>query len=319
MSSTIELIRNRGMTFADYYVSYPLCCPSRVSLLTGRYAHNHDVRGNIPPEGGYPGFISHPAASHNLATWLNAAGYRTIHIGKVLNGYGEPPYSDETSVSPGWDAWYGVLASESTHYYYGYRLNVNGEVQGPFGDPGSWETREYGSRDDVSCPLPTAPQPCNYITDHLTRVANEEISATPGDRPFYLQLDYTSPHGDFRRPAGPEPAPRHSNLLTDALLPHGTGEGLDEADVSDKPIFIRQAPRLSADDLRTYTVYYEKQLEALRSVDEGVASIIQTLGALHRLRNTYVIFTSDNGYFFGEHRLLGGKFLAYERRPTSPS
>jgi N-acetylglucosamine-6-sulfatase len=313
MSSTLELIAGRGMTFTNYYVPYPLCCPSRVSLLTGRYAHNHNVRGNIQPDGGYTGFASQPAWSHNLATWLEAAGYRTIHIGKFLNGYGDAPYDDGTTVPPGWDAWHTVVESDTMHYYYGYRLNVDGQIEGPFGDSGSWETREYGARDDVGCAFPTiTTPPCYYITDYLTNAATAEILATPRVRPFYLQVDYTSPHGDYRRPAGPEPAARHSNLFAGAQLPHDRQEGLDEGNVGDKPRFIREAPQLTADDQRNYEVYYQKQLEALRSVDEGVQRIIETLGWAGRLRNTYVIFTSDNGFFFGEHRLLGGKFLAYE-------
>src|SRR6476646_5598705 len=96
MPNTLNLIAKRGMTFNRYYVSYPLCCPSRVSLLTGRYAHNHNVRGNVPPNGGFPGFTFRGAMTHNLAVWLNQAGYRTIHIGKFLNGYGDEPYDNGT-------------------------------------------------------------------------------------------------------------------------------------------------------------------------------------------------------------------------------
>ncbi len=99
MPNTRALIAERGVTFSRYYTPYSLCAPSRASLLTGRYAHNNDVRGNVPPEGGYPGFASRAAYTHNLAIWLQAGGYRTIHVGKFLNGYGEPPYSSPTEVA----------------------------------------------------------------------------------------------------------------------------------------------------------------------------------------------------------------------------
>ncbi len=89
-------------------------------------------------------------------------------------------------------------------------------------------------------------------------------------------------------------------------------KGFDEGNVSDKPRFIREAEHLTPNEKRTYKVYYEKQLESLRAIDDGVKEIVDTLGQLHRLRNTYILFTSDNGFFFGEHRLIGGKFLAYE-------
>ena len=313
MPNTIDLLAKRGMTFNRYYVSYPLCCPSRTSLLTGRYAHNHNVRGNVPPEGGFTGFSIRKAFSHNIATWLQGAGYRTIHVGKFLNGYGDEPFDNGTTVPPGWSAWHSVLKADTDHYYYGYRLNNNGAISPPYGDSGSWDTREYGVRDDPGCPLaPLNGLPCLYATDVFTSMAAQEIEGTSPTRPFYLQLDYTAPHGDFRRPAGPEPAPRHYDWFWGAKVPHDRSEGLNEGNANDKPSFIRNAPYLSGTELRIYRVYWEKQLDSLRSIDDGVAAIVKTLGKMQRLRNTYIVFTSDNGFFFGEHRLAGGKFLAYE-------
>ncbi len=313
MPNTLASIAAKGMTFNRYYVSYPLCCPSRVSLMTGRYAHNHNVRGNVPPNGGYTGFSFRQAATHNIATWLQGAGYRTIHIGKFLNGYGDEPFDDGKTVPPGWSAWHSVLKADTDHYFYGYTLNDNGVLDGPFGDSGSWDTREYGQRDDFGCPFaPLNGQPCLYETDVLTRIASEEMQGTPETQPFYLQLDYTAPHGDFRRPAGPEPATRHYDAFTGAPYPHGTAEGFNEGNVNDKPRFIREASYLSPTETHTYRVYYQKALESLRAIDDGVQQVVATLGAMHRLRNTYIVFTSDNGFFYGEHRLTGGKFLAYE-------
>ncbi len=313
MPNTLDMIAKRGETFNRYYVSYPLCCPSRVSLLTGRYAHNHGVKGNVQPNGGYSGFAARGAFAHNLAVWLQNAGYKTIHIGKFLNGYGEAPYSNPTEVPPGWSSWHTVEAADSTHFYYGYELNNNGVVDGPYGDPGNLETREYPVKDSPGCPFaPTNGLPCYYETDKLTEIATDELAETPVEQPFYLQLDYTAPHGDFRRPAGPEPPPRYENLFKGARVPHGRSEGFDEGNVADKPRFIREAPHLTLDDKHTYRVYWDKQLEALRGIDDGVKQIIDTLGAEGRLRNTYILYTSDNGFFFGEHRLIGGKFLAYE-------
>ena len=313
MPYTLSLIANRGVTFNRYYVPYPLCCPSRTSLLTGRYSHNNNVRGNVPPNGGYTGFKARQAYSHNLATWLQADGYRTIHIGKFLNGYGDEPFDNGTDVPPGWSAWHTVLRADTNHYFYGYTLNNNGSLDGPYGDPGSWDTREYGERDDFGCPsAPLNGKPCFYETDTFNTMAYQELTQTSPEQPFYLQMDYTAPHGDFRRPAGPEPALRHYNTFAGAPYPHGRSEGFNEGNVNDKPRFIREAPYLSLNDIHTYRVYYQKALESLRSVDEGVKLIVDTLGGLHRLRNTYIIFTSDNGFFYGEHRLTGGKFLAYE-------
>jgi N-acetylglucosamine-6-sulfatase len=313
MPNTLSLIAGRGITFNRYYVSYPLCCPSRVSLMTGRYAHNSNVRGNVQPNGGYTGFKARGAFTHNIATWLQGAGYRTIHIGKFLNGYGDAPYDNGTDVPPGWSAWHTVENADTHHYFYGYSLNDNGTIDGPFGDSGSWDTREYGERDYFGCPTVTIEEkPCLYETDVLTRIAAEELSGTSPEQPFYLQLDYTAPHGDFRRPAGPEPASRHYTLFDGAPYPRDREQGFNEGNVNDKPRFIREAPYLSLNDIHTYRVYYQKALASLRAIDDGVKTVIDTLGVQHRLRNTYIIFTSDNGFFYGEHRLTGGKFLAYE-------
>jgi N-acetylglucosamine-6-sulfatase len=313
MPNTLAAIAGKGISFNRYYIPYPLCCPSRVSLLTGRYAHNHNVRGNVPPNGGSTGFSFRLANNHNLATWLQAAGYRTIHVGKFLNGYGDEPYDDGKYVPPGWNAWHSVVKADTHHYFYGYTLNNNGMLEGPIGDPGSWDTREYGPRDDFGCPFAALNGlPCLYATDVFTRIASEEMFGTPSEQPFYLQLDYTAPHGDFRRPAGPEPATRHYDSFSGAPYPHGPSEGFNEGNVNDKPLFIRQASYLSPTETHAYRVYYQKGLESLRAVDDGVQQILNTLGAMGRLRNTYVIFTSDNGFFYGEHRLTGGKFLAYE-------
>lgn len=313
MPNTLASIAGKGMTFNRYYDSYPLCCPARVTTLTGRYAHNHNVRGNVPPNGGSTGFSFRQANSHNVATWLQGAGYRTVHIGKFLNGYGDEPFDDGKYVPPGWNAWHSVLKADTHHYFYGYTLNDNGTIDGPFGDSGSWETREYGERDDFGCPAaPLNGKPCLYLTDVMTRIAWEELLGTPPGQPFYLQLDYTAPHGDFRRPAGPEPAPRHYETFAGAPYPHDRSEGFNEGNVNDKPRFIREASYLSPTETHTYRVYYQKALESLRAVDEGVQSVLNTLGSMGQLRNTFVIFTSDNGFFYGEHRLTGGKFLAYE-------
>jgi N-acetylglucosamine-6-sulfatase len=319
MPNTLAAIAGKGITFNRYYVPYPLCCPSRVSLLTGRYAHNHNVRGNVPPNGGATGFFYRQANSHNVATWLQAAGYRTIHVGKFLNGYGDEPFDDGKTVPPGWNAWHSVIKADTHHYFYGYTLNNNGTLEGPIGDSGSWDTREYGPRDDFGCPFaPLNGLPCLYATDVFTRIASEEMFGTPAEQPFYVQLDYTAPHGDFRRPAGPEPATRHYDSFAGAPYPHGSSEGFNEGNVNDKPLFIREASYLSPTETHTYRIYYQKGLESLRAIDDGVQQVINTLGAMGRLRNTYILFTSDNGFFYGEHRLTGGKFLAYEPATHMP-
>src|SRR6187200_2698785 len=82
MPATRSEIGAAGATFTRAYVSYPLCCPSRATYLTGQYAHNHGVRTTVPPDGG----VEALDAAHTLPVWLSRVGYDTIHIGKYLNG-----------------------------------------------------------------------------------------------------------------------------------------------------------------------------------------------------------------------------------------
>jgi arylsulfatase A-like enzyme len=301
MPNTLGLIAGAGISFGRYYVSDPLCCPSRATLLSGRYAHNNGVLGNGPYGGGYGAFDK----LNNLAVWLRDAGYRTIHVGKFLNFYGQPPFSDPTEVPPGWTDWETLVGEDSTHYFYGYRLNVNGTVEGPFGDLG------YASKDPVGCPGDPAPHDqCDYQSDVLTQRALDQIAASAPGGPFFLSVDYVAPHGDFQPPWGPEPAPRHYGSWTGAPLPRPPG--FNERDVSDKPRFIRRAGKLGATSIAHTQEEWQKEVESLRAVDEGVGRIVSALEASGELGSTYVFFTSDNGFFQGEHRLQREKFLPYE-------
>jgi N-acetylglucosamine-6-sulfatase len=301
MPNTLDLIGAAGATFSRYYASDPLCCPSRASLLTGQYAHNDGVLGNGPGALGGYGALDKPS---NLAPWLQSAGYRTIHIGKFLNYYGEPPVSAPSEVPPGWSDWETLTGEDSTHYFYGYRLNVNGAVQGPFGDI------TYARKDPPGCPDDPGSGACDYGTDVLTGRAVDQIEASAGHGPFFLSLDYVAPHGDFRAPFGPEPAPRDYDSW--ASTPYPRPAGFDEADVSDKPPFLRNASPLSAVAIGQIQQEWQKRIESLRAVDDGIGRLIAALGATGQLANTYVFFTSDNGFFGGEHRIQREKFLPYE-------
>ena len=307
MPQTLARIAGRGITFTRYYVSTPLCCPSRASFLTGRYSHNSRVLGNLPPEGGYPRLNN----AHTVAVWLQRAGYRTIHVGKFLNYYGQPPYDQPGAPAPaGWSDWRTLSGENSTHLFYGYRLNVNGTLSDSFGSF-SAASRDYPQRDAASCPAtPALFGQCNYQTDVLTAQALDAIADTPSGTPFFLSLDYLAPHGDYARPIGPEPAPRHYGSFAGDRVPRSPG--WNEGDVSDKPSFVRENPPLTPQEVHSAQVEWEKSLESLRSVDEGVRQLIDTLRALGRLRNTYIFFFPDNGFFFGEHRFSRAKFLAYE-------
>ena len=309
MPRLMDEVREAGVLFNRYYATYPTCCPSRTTLLSGRYAHSHGVISNGAPRGGWPGFQKRAVYNHNLAVWLQRAGYRTYHYGKFLNQYGSEP-EPESIVPPGWTDWQSDATDQSTRMFYGYRLNVNGQIQGPFGNP------EYGqgeNQDSLGCgPAVAVGGVCNYQTDTMTRRALDRIAGSVAGGPFYLQVDYIAPHGDHRQPIGPEPATRHYDSAVNTPLPKPQGL-FNEGNISDKPSFIRdQANYLDPATIRRIKREYQKSLESLRAVDDGIGLIVDALRASGELRNTYIFVLSDNGFFYGEHRLERSKFLPYE-------
>lgn len=306
MPNTLAQIAGQGITFNRYYVSNPLCCPSRTSMLTGRYSHNNGVLTNFFPSGGYYKFDTH----NNLAVWLQNSGYRTSHVGKFLNQYGD---NDPTEVPAGWSDWHTVIGD--ARLFYGYKMNDNGIVSalhGTFDET----TSTYPEKDSPSCPDNPPPlQECNYLTDVITEDALNAINAS-GANPFYIQVDYTTPHGDIAPPGGPEPAPRDAGSFPGVKAPRLPN--FNEADVSDKPAFVRSNPRLGFGKIDYIDRRYESRIEALRAVDSGVGKIVSRLAGGSLLGNTYIVFISDNGFFGGEHRFDSAKFLPYEPSNRMP-
>jgi len=318
MPNTLGLIGAKGVEFTNYYVSDPLCSPSRATLLSGQYAHTSNMKRNSGPEGGWTGWQTQPIMNENLAVALDRAGYHTAHVGKFTNGYvGETPDSVELTVPPGWDHWY-VPSYGNTLYYYGTLLNIDGVESGPLGSEGY----DIGGRetDPPACTAANLLDPvpgvvCNHSTDLFSRDAVAQIEQS-GDQPFYLQVDYNTPHGDFRSPIGAQPLSRHYDTALKTVMKRPAG--FNEADVSDKPSFIRQMPRLSAGEIKQIGVRWQKDLESLRGVDDGVGAIVKALRRTGKLANTYIFFTSDNGQFNGEHRMGSAKFLPYEPAARMP-
>ena len=308
MPKTMGLIRDKGITFTQYMTPFPLCAPSRASLLSGRYTQNHGVIRIGGPRGGWQAWQNNPIMFENLPVWLQRAGYETLHFGKFMNYYGGPDAPAETVVPPGWDRWVTDATDNSTREFYGYQQNIDGEVTPRLGWP---YYDQSGGRDPEGCPW-LGVQYCNYHTDSMSMQAEQAIREA-GPEPFFLQVDYHTPHGDSRPPIGPEPAPRHydSALRT----PGPRAPGFNERDITDKPKFLQDADAaapLSQNEINQIDTEYRKSVEALRSVDDGVGQIIRALRETGRLANTYVIFTSDNGFFTGQHRISRGKLLPYE-------
>jgi N-acetylglucosamine-6-sulfatase len=278
MPQTRALIAQKGMTFQQDFVPLSLCCPSRSTILTGLYPHNHKIYNNRAPGGGFAKFQDLGLEATTIATALHAAGYRTALFGKYLNNYPRP--GDPTHVPPGWDE-FATPAAGTPYTERNYTLNENGTLV------------QYGS------------DPQDYLTDVIASKATDFIhrSADAG-APFFLYLATYAPH----KPA--TPAPRHANLFPGLKAPRTPS--FDEADVSDKPQKIRKLPLLSASDLATIDSLYRRRIQSLQAVDEAVAAVVRTLEAAGQLENTYILFTSDNGFHMGQHRLKPGKYTPYE-------
>jgi N-acetylglucosamine-6-sulfatase len=287
-------IGDKGETFENFFVSFPLCCPSRATYLTGQYAHNHNVLGNSAPTGGF----SRLDSSNTLPVWLQGDGYYTGHIGKYLNGYGGR--TTRTLVPPGWSEWHAAV--NPVQSVYDYELNENGGLI------------HYGTA------------PTDFKGDVITAKAVSFINGrAPSSTPFFLSVAYTAPHsgGPNPNPQPPgdcegsaKPAPRHANAFNSEPLPRPPS--FNEADVSDKPQQIRNQPLLDADAIDNITRRYRCRLESLLHVDEGVSSIVDALKDNDELKDTLVIYTSDNGFFHGEHRINNGKNKLYEEANRDP-
>jgi N-acetylglucosamine-6-sulfatase len=296
MPRTRRLIGAAGVTFTRSFVSYPVCCPSRATYLTGQYAHNNHVLCLYPECGGG---VLRLDTDEYLPVWLGRAGYVTAHVGKYLNGYGIERPADHP---PGWTEWYG-LVDHSTYRMWGYKIHENER------------TRTYGR--------PLAENPRYYQTDVLTRKGVAFIRRrAPEDAPFFLSMAYVAPHHESsftqkRTGRLVRPAPRHRGAMNDAPFPRPAS--YNEQDVADKPWFLgRWNPPLRPSHHEAIQRRMRERRESLLAVDEGVARIVRELGRQGVLGNTYVIFTSDNGFMQGEHRVPLGKMLPYDPSTQVP-
>jgi arylsulfatase A-like enzyme len=316
MPSLQKLVTARGLKFRNSFSPYPLCCPSRASFLSGQYAHNHDVLDNNAPFG-FGSFDD----SRTVATALRAAGYRTGFVGKYLNGYGihRSRVTGEHSwhyVPAGWTDWYGAVQRPrrlhdrfpdgGTYDFFHTIFNVNG--------------RTDDSHDG------------EYQTDVIGRFGRKLVTSySHNDQPFFLYLSALAPHyGGPKEPDDVYTAQRSDGRIStfetparpdrvkgrfDDEVPRSPGlpadGGPSEDDVGDKPADVRK-PELNENERRLTTALTRQRAESLAVLDEQIRRLAQTLREQGELDETVFVFTSDNGYFLGEHRFRNGKRMGYE-------
>jgi arylsulfatase A-like enzyme len=275
MAITMDRVAGEGIRFTNGFVTTPICGPSRASILTGQAARNHGVEYNSA-------LLFDPTST--LATWAQAAGYRTAMIGKYMNRYLELA----PAVPPGWDHW-------NVHRlgaYYDYELIENGE------------TKYYGN------------EPSDYATDVLRDDALRFVDEN-ADQPFFMVLSTYAPH------IHAVPAERHAGRLADTppWRPASFLEA-DLSDKPGWMKWIRRVrtrggPQALLDWIAARDEAHIRELESLLAVDEAVGAILDRLETHGLAEDTIVVFTSDNGLHWGEH-WLGGKYNGYEESIRVP-
>ncbi|MBA2464592.1 MAG: sulfatase [Nocardioidaceae bacterium] len=309
MPNVRRLMQDQGVQFENAFAPQPLCCPARASFLTGQYTHNHGVWSHRDPWG-----FRVLDDRQTLPVWLQAAGYSTSFLGKYLNGYGRQLMPDGTSslryVPPGWTDWRGAVENPraaakeldgGTYRYFDTTLNDNGSLES---HAGQYQTLLY-----------------SRITQQMIR------ARTRSPQPFFAHISFSAPHvGSPREPDDPRgidgpPDTRHvlgtpgrpaytRGRFDDRItrIPGRTGE----PGTILKPYFIAGKPPVSPVERTGILEAYRQRAEALSVVDEEIANIFETLEVTGALDDTYVVLTSDNGFFLGEHRMRSSKILPYE-------
>jgi arylsulfatase A-like enzyme len=300
-------ILQTGTTFNNSFVATSICCPSRSTFLTGQYSHNNNVRVNEKQSlnGIYLGSCKALNDKSTIATWLENSGYRTGYVGKYLNFYGadilEHPSkwsSDCTNpeyVPPGWNDWQGLI-DHTTYNMYGYKINDNGKII------------TYGNSSQ------------DYQTDVLANRAADFIKESSSS-PFFLVINPLAVHTESiykldcslnlwnKNPKSVRAAPRHKGSAT-ALKLSRDNPSFNEDDISDKPAYLKRAPGISVGaplmeekHIACLETIYQDRIESLRAVDDLIGKVVNHLINVGVWDKTVVIFTSDNGYLLGEHRL----------------
>ena len=284
MPQTIDFLGRQGATFTRFYVNNSLCCPSRATILRGQYMHNTTITGNKLPEGGFDKFKTLGLEENSFPVWLQQAGYSTALFGKYLNEY--PGSAEQTYIPPGWTEWYVPVAG-NPYRNFNYTLNENGT------------SVQYGE------------SPEDYATDVISRKTQDFIARNvETETPFFAFVSVFAPH----TPSAP--APRHEGLYQNLELPRPPS--FDEADISDKSQSFNELDNLSEKEIRKMHDLYRKRAESLLAVDELVSAIVKQIESLGQDGNTYIIFSADNGYHMGQHRLVQGKNTGFEEDVNVP-
>lgn len=340
-----KLIADQGTSFTQAVDSFPLCCPARATFITGQYAHNHKVIGNFYPYGWY----GMQDRGNILPAWLQKAGYRTGMVGKWLNGYGAQTQDVKGEKPKGFDIWRGLL-DVSAYDYYNFVMSIDGKSNRYWGDKDfASKLVKFGNIQTIPKDEPVygkvvqrlielfGPPPYkywgtekekDYTVDVTGNVFNGLVAAEKNQKkPFFLWWSPAAPHREdvattiMKRP-GPDPrAPKRYIARSKSFkLPQGMPSfNQDEASFSKLPPNMTEYLKpLTQADIDQLQLDYEGRIGSLLAVDDHVKKIVATLKKTGQYKNTMIVFTSDNGWLQGQHRVPGDKFLPYEESVKVP-
>lgn len=273
-----ELIGDQGVTFTNAYVASALCCPSRASILSGRYPHNHHVTNNTIEGNCSSKAWQKTQEPYTFPFLLHSIGYQTFFAGKYLNQYGAEDAGGISHVPPGWSYWFGL---EKNSKYYNYTLSDNGRA------------KTFGQNYSV-----------DYLTDVLANISLDFFNHKVNYEPFFMMISTPAPHSPWTA------APQYEKAFQNVSAPRS---GSFNVHGKDKHWLVRQAKTpMSNASIQYLDNAYRKRWQTLLSVDDLVEKIMKELKNRGELENTYMFFTSDNGYHTGQFSMPIDKRQLYE-------
>ncbi|KAI0206681.1 arylsulfatase [Astrocystis sublimbata] len=278
----------KGSEFVNHHTTTAQCCPSRVTLLRGQQAHNTNVTNVFSPGGNYEKFTLSGQADDYLPHWLKKAGYKTEYLGKFLNGvnilnWASPPR--------GWD--------NIEYFVEPYQTTPNRVVMSENGNT-----------------------PVAYLGYHQTDVMRAkalsrlEYLASQED-PFFFFISPTAPHVDDETMTT-VPCTRHENLYLDATAPRTPSYNPPDEIQKNKLSWIGQRERMNDSNVTWTDLEFKRRAQSLKGVDEILEDILSFLEEKDLMDNTYIVYTSDNGYHLGQHRLAAGKTTPFAEDTNLP-
>uniref|UniRef100_A0A182K5F3 Sulfatase N-terminal domain-containing protein n=1 Tax=Anopheles christyi TaxID=43041 RepID=A0A182K5F3_9DIPT len=270
MTKTLEHIANKGITFVNAFTTSPICCPSRSSILTGKYAHNHKTTNNSQSGGCYGRFWQEKLEPAALPVWLAQSGYETFFAGKYLNEY------FSATVPPGWSQWFGLHGNSR---YYNFTVTENG--------------KSYTYTNE-------------YFTDYLNTKTINFLQNLSADRPFFAMVAPPAPHAPFTA------ADRHKDLFPDAKAKRTPNFNISSSPLQKHWLLTMEPSTLPLKFLDEIDTIHRKRWQTLMAVDDMVENIINVLEEKQLLENTFIFYTSDNGFHLGQFSQAYDKRQPYE-------